>query len=73
LEWVEIDSKTNNVISYTDHFTDMINSVVTVPESPQSLSFNPTQIKNIKAMIDGAYPMFVTFYSLNVQERKINK
>ncbi len=44
LERVEVDSKTNNVISYTDHFTDMINSVVTVPESPQSVSFNPTQI-----------------------------
>ncbi|RKZ54024.1 MAG: hypothetical protein DRR16_14210 [Candidatus Parabeggiatoa sp. nov. 3] len=54
LERVEVDSKANNVISYTDHFTDMINSVVTVPESPQSVSFNPTQIKDIKAADPGA-------------------
>ncbi|MEK8016232.1 MAG: FG-GAP-like repeat-containing protein, partial [Candidatus Parabeggiatoa sp.] len=54
LERVELDSKANNVISYTDHFTDMINSVVTVPESPQSVSFNPTQIKDIKAADPGA-------------------
>jgi hypothetical protein len=32
----------------------MINSVVTVPESPQSVSFNPTQIKDIKAADPGA-------------------
>ncbi|EDN72687.1 conserved hypothetical protein [Beggiatoa sp. SS] len=54
LERVELDSKANNVISYTDHFTDMINSVVTVPESPQSVSFNPTKIKDIKAADPGA-------------------
>jgi len=54
LEKVTVDKKGNNVISYTDHFTDMINSVVTVPESPQSVSFNPTQIKDIKASNPGA-------------------
>jgi hypothetical protein len=32
----------------------MINSVVTVPESPQSVNFNPTQIKDIKAADPGS-------------------
>jgi len=54
LERVAVDTKTQEVTSYTDHFTDMINSVVTVPEAPESVSFNPTQIKDIKAADPGA-------------------
>ncbi len=33
----------------TDHFTDFIAGVVVAPESPQTASFNPTQIQGIKA------------------------
>jgi RHS repeat-associated protein len=43
-----IDTETGEVVSETDHFTDMINAVVQVPDSPQTASFNPTQIKDIK-------------------------
>ncbi|MCP4353688.1 MAG: sugar-binding protein [Desulfobacterales bacterium] len=42
------------MVSNTDHFTDMINAVVQVPESPQKTSFNPTQIKDIKVANPGA-------------------
>ncbi|WP_207679228.1 SpvB/TcaC N-terminal domain-containing protein [Desulfonema magnum] len=42
------DPDTGEVVSETDHFTDMINAVVQVPDSPQTTSFNPTQIKDIK-------------------------
>jgi len=51
---VSVD-KTNKVInSTTDHFTDMINAVVTVPDHPQTVSFNPTSMKDIKAADPGA-------------------
>ncbi len=43
-----IDTAKAEVTSQTDHFTDMINAVVQVPESPEAASFNPTQIKDIK-------------------------
>ncbi|MEJ2117629.1 MAG: SpvB/TcaC N-terminal domain-containing protein, partial [Alphaproteobacteria bacterium] len=36
------------VASLTTHFTDMINAVVQAPDSPQTASFNPTQIKDLK-------------------------
>ncbi|OQW92337.1 MAG: hypothetical protein BWK78_02015, partial [Thiotrichaceae bacterium IS1] len=45
LKRVTLDTKGQNVISETDHFTDMINATVTVPESPQSVLFNLTQVK----------------------------
>jgi len=54
LERVTVDTKTQEIISHTDHFTDMINAVVTVPDAPESVSFNPTQIKDIKAADPGA-------------------
>jgi len=54
LERVEVDKESGHIESYTDHFTDMINSVVTVPDSPESVNFNPTQIKDIKAANPGA-------------------
>src|SRR6266704_3007540 len=51
---VSVD-QTNKVInSTTDHFTDMINAVVTVPDHPQAVSFNPTSMKDIKAADPGA-------------------
>lgn len=54
LEKVGIEKKKKRLISNTDHFTDMINATITVPDSPQAASFNPTQIKDIKAADPGA-------------------
>jgi RHS repeat-associated protein len=54
LEMVAIDPQANTVTSYTDHFTDMINATVTVPDHPEAASFNPTQIKDIKAADPGS-------------------
>ena len=45
----KIDSSTSQVTSSSDHFTDIINSTLVVPEHPQALSFNPNSIKDIKA------------------------
>lgn len=54
LERVTVDPKTGLVVSLTNHFTDMINATVTVPEHPEALSYNPTSIKDIKAADPGA-------------------
>ncbi|MCI5130597.1 MAG: hypothetical protein D3904_03545, partial [Candidatus Electrothrix sp. EH2] len=48
LERDSVEKATSGVVSETDHFTDMINAVVQVPESPEKVNFNPTQIKDIK-------------------------
>ncbi|MDU9049340.1 MAG: SpvB/TcaC N-terminal domain-containing protein [Candidatus Electrothrix sp. Rat3] len=48
LERDSVDTATSGVVSETDHFTDMINAVVQVPESPEKVNFSPTQIKDIK-------------------------
>src|SRR5207247_10634056 len=45
--WVElprvsVDKANKLVNSTTDHFTDMINATVTVPDHPQTVGFNPT-------------------------------
>jgi len=57
--WIELPrvsvDKTNKLVnSTTDHFTDMINATVTVPDHPQTVSFNPTSMKDIKAADPGA-------------------
>lgn len=54
LERVEVNRKNREVKSHSDHFTDMINATLTAPDSPQAASFNPTQIKDIKAADPGA-------------------
>jgi RHS repeat-associated protein len=54
LERVSVDKSTKVVNSLTDHFTDMINATVTVPDHPQTVSFNPTSMKDIKAADPGA-------------------
>ena len=43
-----VDKAGGGIVSSTDHFTDMINAVVQAPESPDKVSFSPTQIKDIK-------------------------
>jgi len=53
LERVYLDTTANMVVSATDHFTDMINATVVVPDHPQLQAFNPTQIKGIKAADPG--------------------
>lgn len=37
------------VVSSTTHFTDMINGIIKVPESPQTQGYTPTSIKDFKA------------------------
>ena len=54
LERVAVDTQAKVIISLTDHFTDMINATVTVPDHPQTLSYNPNSIKDIKAADPGA-------------------
>ena len=54
LEKVEVNKKNKEVKSHTNHFTDMINATLTVPDHPQAVNFNPTQIKDIKAADPGA-------------------
>src|SRR5829696_8911630 len=49
LERVEVDSQAQMIVSLTDHFTDIINATVTIPDHPEPLSNNPTSIKGIKA------------------------
>lgn len=36
------------IVSETDHFTDIINGTITVPEQPDPLLYNPNTIKDIK-------------------------
>ncbi len=49
LERVSVDQRRREVTSITAHFTDMINSTLTLPESPEPLGFDPTSIKSIEA------------------------
>ncbi|MEJ2662995.1 MAG: SpvB/TcaC N-terminal domain-containing protein [Spirochaetia bacterium] len=54
LRRISIDKQAGLIISRTDHFTDMINSTLTMPESPKPLGFNPNSIKDIKAADPGS-------------------
>lgn len=42
-------STTQEIVSKTTHFTDFINGIIKVPESPETGSYTPTSIKDIKA------------------------
>lgn len=44
-----VDCSSGLVISATSHFTDMINGIISVPESPQTEGFVPSYLKDIKA------------------------
>ena len=44
-----INNTTQQIVSRTNHFTDMINGIIKVPESPETAGFTPTSIKDIKA------------------------
>jgi RHS repeat-associated protein len=54
LKKVTVDPARSMVISETDHFTDIINATLVVPEHPEALSYNPNSIKDIKAADPGA-------------------
>jgi RHS repeat-associated protein len=49
LQRVSIDEVNHLVVSLTDHFTDMVNATVAVPEHPEGESFDPNEIKGIKS------------------------
>ncbi|MEN8140663.1 MAG: SpvB/TcaC N-terminal domain-containing protein, partial [Thermodesulfobacteriota bacterium] len=54
LKKVRVDAAASLVTSETDHFTDIINSTLVVPEHPQALTYNPNTIKDIKVADPGA-------------------
>src|SRR5262249_32885576 len=53
LQRVSVDEVNHTVTSLTDHFTDMINATVIVPEHPEGASFNPNQLNGIQAADPG--------------------
>jgi|GEM_PF-1170765 len=53
LERESIDRENFTITSYTDHFTDMINSTLQLPEGPSPISFNPNSIKELKVANPG--------------------
>jgi len=48
LERISLDIENGLITSKTNHFTDLINSVLKLPESPDPLNFNVNSIKDIK-------------------------
>src|SRR4029453_1870088 len=48
-ERVEVDTASRKIVSRTDHFTDMINATITVPDHAPPLSYNPNSIQGIEA------------------------
>jgi RHS repeat-associated protein len=53
-KWIALDKDSvnlqqNTLVSKTTHFTDMVNGVLKVPESPETGSYAPNSIKDIKA------------------------
>ncbi len=49
LKVVKVDELTHQITSSTTHFTDYINGIIQSPESPETASFTPTTISDIKA------------------------
>ncbi|UVS78199.1 SpvB/TcaC N-terminal domain-containing protein [Actinokineospora sp. UTMC 2448] len=49
LRRVAVDEANHQIVSATDHFTNMINATVTVPEHAEGASFDPNQLKDIQA------------------------
>ncbi|MDX2069123.1 MAG: toxin TcdB middle/N-terminal domain-containing protein [Haliscomenobacter sp.] len=43
-----VDAQAKMVLSHTLHFTDMINGIIKVPESPETEGYAPTSIKDFK-------------------------
>jgi RHS repeat-associated protein len=49
LDRVNVQKDIQLVRSVTDHFTDIINATLSVPEHPNPLSYNPNSIKTLKS------------------------
>ncbi|MGD9492360.1 MAG: SpvB/TcaC N-terminal domain-containing protein [Bacteroidales bacterium] len=49
LERDSVDTENQEIISYTNHFTDFINGVIKAPEMPEVQAYTPTSIKDLKA------------------------
>jgi len=67
-KWTQIPKKAlchtgNCLTSTTDHFTDFINGIIKIPESPETNGYTPTIIKDLKA----ANP------SANIQQMEVPK
>jgi RHS repeat-associated protein len=60
-----VDPVKSEIIAVTTHFTDMISGVVQTPDAPDTASFNPTQIKDLKAADPGAKVNLVAAPSAN--------
>ena len=43
-----IDKVNCMIVSYTNHFTDFINSIIKVPELPETQAYTPTSLKDVK-------------------------
>ena len=54
LEVSACDETGLTLASLTNHFTDFVNATITVPDHPDDVSFNPNQIKDIKAADPGS-------------------
>ncbi|SMD26223.1 SpvB/TcaC N-terminal domain-containing protein [Kibdelosporangium aridum] len=54
LERLQVDEENQTIVSVTSQAGVLVNAAVTVPDSPQGTSFNPTQIKNIQAAQPGS-------------------
>src|SRR2546425_11604227 len=54
LDRVAVDASAMKIVSLTDHFTDIINATVAVPDHPQPPSLNPTEIQDLQGADPGA-------------------
>jgi|GEM_PF-441336 len=54
LEVSTLDETGQTLESLTNHFTDFVNATITTPDHPDDVSFNPNQIKDIKAADPGS-------------------
>lgn len=48
LEFDSIDKAKHEIISYTNHFTDFVNSILKTPEAPLTQAYTPTSMKDYK-------------------------
>jgi hypothetical protein len=48
LDRVRVDTKSQQVVSLTDHFTDVITATITVPTHPEVSSYNPNTIRDLR-------------------------
>ncbi|MDC7220202.1 MAG: SpvB/TcaC N-terminal domain-containing protein [Spirochaetales bacterium] len=54
LPTIYVNSDRSLITGMTNHFTDMITSTLTLPESPEPINFDPNSIKDLEAADPGA-------------------